>query len=107
MDAAMNDFIRPALYGANHKIIPLVKNRKIIYKKHEFVGPVCETTDKFLTRKNFQILNQDDYLVICDTGAYGIVLSSNYNLRPIPPEILVSGKMIKIIKKRQKFKDII
>ncbi|MBH00511.1 MAG: diaminopimelate decarboxylase [Candidatus Pelagibacter sp.] len=107
MDAAMNDFMRPALYGASHEIIPLVKNGKIIKKKHEFVGPVCETTDKFLTKNNFQNLKQNDYLVICDTGAYGMVLSSNYNLRPIPPEILVSGKMIKIIKKRQKFKDII
>ncbi len=107
MDAAMNDFMRPALYGASHEIIPLVKNGKIIKKKHEFVGPICETTDKFLTKNNFQNLKQNDYLVICDTGAYGMVLSSNYNLRPIPPEILVSGKMIKIIKKRQKFKDII
>ena len=107
LDAAMNDLMRPALYGAKHDIIPSKKNSTKLEKKHEFVGPICETTDKFLTKPNFQRLSQNDILIIRDVGAYGIVLSSNYNLRPIPAEILVNGNKIKVIKKRQKFKDFI
>ena len=107
MDAGMNDLIRPALYGAKHNIIPSIKNNIILKKKHEFVGPICETTDKFLTKANFQKLKENDNLIINDVGAYGIVLSSNYNLRPMPPEILVKGSKTRIIRKRQKYKDII
>ena len=107
MDAGMNDLMRPALYGAKHNIIPSIKNDIIVKKKHEFVGPICETTDKFLAKANFQKLKENDNLIINDVGAYGIVLSSNYNLRPIPPEILVKGSESRIIRKRQKYKDII
>ena len=107
MDAGMNDLIRPALYGARHNIIPTKKNNIKIQKKHEFVGPICETTDKFLTKKNFQKIEENDNLIISDVGAYGIVLSSNYNLRPIPPEILVKGSKSKTIRKRQRYNDII
>ena len=107
IDAAMNNLIRPALYGAKHSIIPSKKNNLIIKKKHEFVGPICETSDKFSTYLNYQKINQKDNLVICDVGAYGTVLSSNYNLRPHPPEILVKNKNINIIKKRQKLSDLI
>ena len=107
LDAAMNDLIRPALYGAKHRIIPAKINRKKISKKHEFVGPICETTDKFLTVSNYQKMNQKDIMIICDVGAYGMVLSSNYNLRPKPPEILVNKSSIKIITKRQKLNNII
>ena len=87
LDPAMNDLIRPALYAAKHRIIPSKINRKKISKKHEFVGPICETTDKFLTVVKYQKMNQRDIVIICDVGAYGMVLSSNYNLRPKPPEI--------------------
>ena len=107
MDAAMNDLIRPALYGTNHLIIPLHKRNTKISKKYEFVGPICETTDKFMFTRNYQKLEQNDYLIICDVGAYGIVLSSNYNLRPKPIEILVKNSKLKIIKKRQSITDII
>ena len=107
MDAGMNDLMRPALYGAKHNIIPTKKNNTKFQKKHEFVGPICETTDKFLTKANFQKLKENDNLIISDVGAYGIVLSSNYNLRPIPPEILVKGSKSRIIKKRQKYQDFI
>ena len=107
LDAAMNDLIRPALYGAKHNIIPSIKNNKIVRKKHEFVGPVCETTDKFLSVNNFQILKEKEILSICDVGAYGMVLSSNYNLRAKPCEILVNKSSIKIIRKRQKLNNII
>jgi len=107
VDAAMNDFIRPALYGSKHKIIPINKVNKIVKKKYEFVGPICESTDKFLTTDKFQKLNEKDYLIICDAGAYGSSLSSNYNVRPKPAEILVKGSKISIIRKRQKLNDLI
>ena len=107
LDAAMNDFMRPALYGAKHKIIPLKKKNKITNKTYDFVGPICETTDKFLSTNKFQKLNEKDYIIICDVGAYGTSLSSNYNIRPKPAEILIKGSRINVIKKRQKLKDLI
>ena len=107
LDSAMNDLIRPALYGAKHRIIPSKLSRKKIIKKHEFVGPICETTDKFLTVTDYQKLNQGDIIIICDVGAYGMVLSSNYNLRPKPVEILINNTSTKIITKRQKLNNII
>ncbi len=107
LDSAMNDLIRPALYGAKHRIMPSKINRKKVLKKHEFVGPICETTDKFLSLTNYQKINQKDIIIICDVGAYGMVLSSNYNLRPKPAEILVNNTSTKIITKRQKLKNII
>ncbi len=107
LDAAMNDLIRPALYGAKHRIIPSKLNKQKISKAHEFVGPICETTDKFLNVNNYQKINQKDIVIICDVGAYGMVLSSNYNLRPKPAEILVNKNLTKIITKRQKLNNII
>ena len=107
LDTAMNDLMRPALYGAKHKIIASIKNKKMIRKKHEFVGPICETTDKFLSVSKFQTLKEKDILTICDVGAYGMVLSSNYNLRTKPSEILINKSSLKIITKRQKLNNII
>ena len=107
LDAAMNDLMRPALYGAKHKIVPLKKSRKILKKNLDFVGPICETTDKFLSTSNFQEVNEKDLVAICDVGAYGSSLGSNYNIRPKPTEILVKGSKIIFIKKRQKLSDII
>ena len=102
LDTAMNDFIRPALYGSIHRILPYKISKNKITKKHEFVGPICETTDKFLETSSFQKLTNGDLMIICDVGAYGMVLSSNYNLRPASPEILVKGLKTIVIKKRQK-----
>ncbi len=107
LDSGMNDLIRPALYGSKHRIVPSKLNRKKISKKHEFVGPICETTDKFLTVAKYQKINQRDIIIICDVGAYGMVLSSNYNLRPKPAEVLVNKTSAKIITKRQKLNNII
>ena len=104
LDAAMNDFMRPALYGARHKILAAKKNNSKSNKIYEFVGPICETTDKFLTTSKFQVINEGDVVLICDVGAYGIVLSSNYNLRTIPQEVLIKGSKIKTIKIRQSLK---
>ncbi len=107
LDAAMNDLMRPALYGANHATIPVIKTNQISKKIYEFVGPICESTDKFTTLKKFQKLKEKDLIVMCDTGAYGMSLSSNYNLRPKAAEILIKGSKINVIKKRQKLKDLI
>ena len=107
LDAAMNDLIRPALYGAVHKILPSRKASKKSEKTYEFVGPICESTDKFTSLKKFQKLNEKDIIIFCDVGAYGMSLSSNYNLRPKPIEVLIKGSNIKIIRKRQKYKDFI
>ena len=107
LDAAMNDLIRPALYGAKHQIIPSKKSNRKINGIFEFVGPICESTDTFLSTKKFQSIKEDDRLVICDVGAYGMSLTSNYNVRPMPAEILIKGSKLQIIKKRQKLIDII
>ena len=107
LDAAMNDLIRPALYGATHKTLPSIKKNKKSKKIYEFVGPICESTDKFITIKNFQKLKEKDLVSICDVGAYGMSLSSNYNVRPKPLELLIRGSKVRIIRKRQKYKDLI
>ena len=107
LDAAMNDFMRPALYGAKHKTLPVIKKNQISKKVYEFVGPICESTDKFITLKKFQKLKEKDLIVMCDVGAYGMSLSSNYNVRPKPIEILIKGSKISVIKKRQKLKELI
>ena len=107
LDAAMNDLMRPALYGAVHKILPINKSNSISRYIYEFVGPICESTDKFVTLKKFQKLKEKDFVAICDVGAYGMSLSSNYNLRPKAVELLVKGRKIKIIKNRQKHISII
>ena len=107
LDAAMNDLIRPALYGAKHRIIPIKKNNLKSNKVYEFVGPICESTDKFLTQKNFQKINEKDFIIICDVGAYGMSLSSNYNLRPKATELLIKNSKIQMIRKRQKLEDLI
>ena len=106
IDAAMNDLIRPALYNAKHKIIPVKRSKIKNNKVYEFVGPICETTDKFSTLKRFQKLKEKDLIVICDVGAYGMSLSSNYNLRPKPIELLIEKSKIKVICKRQKVQEL-
>ena len=107
LDAGMNDFMRPALYDANHKIIPIKKNGGKNLKNVEFVGPVCESSDKFLTHKTFSKVSEGDFVAITDVGAYGMTLASNYNARPIIAEILVNGSKYKLIKKRQSLENLI
>ena len=107
LDAAMNDLMRPALYGAAHKILPVNKLRNIKKNISEFVGPICESTDKFATLKKYQKLKEKDFIAICDVGAYGMSLSSNYNLRPKAVELLINGRKVKKIKNRQKHTELI
>jgi len=107
LDAAMNDLMRPALYGASHRTLPVIKKKQTSKKVYEFVGPICESTDKFTTLKKFQKLKEKDLVVMCDVGAYGMSLSSNYNVRPKPAEILIKGSKINVIRKRQKLEALI
>jgi len=107
LDAGMNDLMRPALYDAYHEIIPLRKNNKKISGNIEFVGPICESSDKFLNKKSFTKIREGDCVAITNVGAYGMSLASNYNTRPTIAEILVNGSKLKLIKKRQSLENLI
>ena len=107
LDAGMNNLMRPALYDAHHQIIPVKKTNKLFRGKLEFVGPVCESSDKFSTQKIFSQIKEGDYLGLADVGAYGMSLSSNYNTRPTIAEIMVSGSKHKIIRKRQSLENLV
>ena len=107
LDAGMNNLMRPALYDAHHEIIPIKKTNKLFKGNLKFVGPVCESTDKFSNKKRFSQIKEGDYISIANVGAYGMSLSSNYNTRPTIAEILVSGSKHKIIKKRQSLENLV
>ena len=107
LDAGMNDLMRPALYGAEHQIVPLKKTNRRIGENIEFVGPICESTDKFLSRKSFAQIKEGDYVGLTHVGAYGMSLSSNYNTRPTVAEIMVTGSKHKLIKKRQSLENLV
>ena len=107
LDAGMNNLMRPALYDAHHQIIPIKKQTNCSGEKLEFVGPVCESSDKFSTQKIFSQIKEGDYLGLADVGAYGMSLSSNYNTRPTIAEIMVSGSKHKIIRKRQSLENLV
>ena len=109
VDAAMNDLIRPALYGAFHEIAPLKQSVDGTEKKEpvDIVGPVCETGDFFARDRDFGPVEEGDLVAIFDVGAYGMVLASNYNTRPRPAEVLVSGKSAKLIRRREKISDLL
>jgi diaminopimelate decarboxylase len=105
-DAGMNDLIRPALYHAYHSIVP-VRPRSGRSRKVDVVGPVCETGDFFARDRAMPPLEPGDLLAILDAGAYGISLSSNYNARPRPAEILVEGRKTRVIRRRETVADLL
>ena len=107
IDAGMNDLMRPALYDAKHQIIPLKKTNKKITGNIEFVGPICESADKFLSKKSFSLIKEGDYVGLTHVGAYGTTLSSNYNTRPMAAEIMVVGSKHKLIRKRQSLENLV
>lgn len=106
VDAAMNDLLRPALYSAYHKIVPVQRENEPI-EKVDVVGPVCETGDFFARDRELPVVQEGDLLAIMDTGAYGTVLASNYNTRPRPAEVLVDGKSVKVIRRRERMADLL
>lgn len=107
VDGAMNDLIRPALYGAYHEIVPVMQDESPKTETADVVGPVCETGDFFARDRELPAVEEGDLLAILDAGAYGMVLSSNYNTRPRAAEVLVSGKSAKVIRRREKIADLL
>ena len=106
VDAAMNDLIRPSLYQAEHQIAP-VRLSNSEPEVVDIVGPVCESGDFFARGRELATVAERELLAILDAGAYGMALSSNYNTRPRPAEVLVSGKSAKVIRKRETIADLI
>jgi diaminopimelate decarboxylase len=108
VDAAMTDLIRPALYGAYHEMVPVTLRESSTEKEvTDIVGPVCETGDFFARDRELPLVDEGELLAILDVGAYGMVLSSHYNTRPRAAEVLVSGKSVKVIRKREKISDLL
>ena len=107
LDAGMNNLMRPALYDTRHQIIPLKKTNKRFRGNIEFVGPVCESTDKFSNQKGFSQVKEGDYVCLTHVGAYGMSLSSNYNARPTIAEIMVNGSKHRVIRKRQSLENLV
>jgi diaminopimelate decarboxylase len=109
VDAAMNDMIRPALYGAHHEIVAVTVNigSGARLEVADVVGPVCETGDFFARDRELPPVAEGDLLALLDAGAYGTVLASNYNTRPRPAEVLVAGKSAKVIRQREKVSDLL
>lgn len=106
VDAAMNDLIRPALYEGYHEIAPLRQTSEAPVVM-DVVGPVCESGDFFAQDREVPPLEQDDRIALLSAGAYGFVMSSNYNSRPLLPEVLVDGATPHVIRKRQTLDDLI
>jgi diaminopimelate decarboxylase len=105
VDAAMNDLLRPSLYQAHHRVIPAHadETRPVRY---DVVGPVCESGDFIAKDRTLQELEAGDLLAVLDVGAYGMTLASNYNTRPRAAEILVDGRAVKLIRKRETVRDL-
>ena len=106
LDAAMNDLIRPAMYDAYHDIIP-VKQPSSDEAVYDVVGPVCETGDTFAKKRTMPELSENDLVAFRSAGAYGAVMSSEYNTRPLIPEVMVNKNEFSIIRKRPSYQEII
>ena len=105
VDAAMNDLIRPAFYDAYHEIVP-VTHRAGTALKSDVVGPICESGDYFCKDRPLARVGEGDYLALLSAGAYGFVMASNYNARPLAAEVLVNGGRAAMARKRQPVKEI-
>lgn len=106
-DAGMNDLIRPSLYKAYHQIITVKEPDKKKKIEYDVVGPICESSDFFGKNRKLAPVERGDLLAICDAGAYGYVMASNYNTRPKPPEVLVKDDQFYVINERERYKDLI
>lgn len=111
VDAAMNDLLRPSLYRAHHEIVPIRSSEQSSeqgpWEIVDVVGPICETGDFFARDRQLPVMREGDLLALLDVGAYGMVLASNYNTRPRPAEVLVDGKSVKVIRRRETIADLV
>ncbi len=105
-DGAMNDLIRPSLYGSYHSVQPVVRNLKET-EIVDVVGPICESGDFLARDRGLHISAQGDYLAVMSAGAYGFSMSSNYNSRPRVPEVLVNGGQFSVIRRRETWEDLV
>jgi diaminopimelate decarboxylase len=105
VDAAMNDLIRPAFYDSYHEIIPLTRKagKRI---SSDVVGPICESGDYFAKDRPLPRLGEGDHIALLSAGAYGTVMGSNYNSRPLAAEVMVSGTRTALVRDRQPVEDI-
>jgi diaminopimelate decarboxylase len=107
-DAGMNDLIRPSLYHAHHEILPVKQSGgKGRVAKVDVVGPVCESGDFFARDREMAQVKPGDLVVLLDAGAYGMSLTSNYNTRPRPVEVLVDGTKVQVIRRRETMRDML
>ncbi|MEM9707835.1 MAG: diaminopimelate decarboxylase [Pseudomonadota bacterium] len=108
LDAAMNDLIRPAMYGAYHDIVPIREREAGVERQsYDIVGPVCETGDTFATARPMPALEEGELVAFRSAGAYGAVMASEYNTRPLIPEVLVHGHQYAVIRDRPTFDEIV
>ncbi len=106
VDAAMNDLLRPALYGAYHNILP-ARRTEDAFVKADLVGPICESGDFLARNRKMPPFSRGDYLVLCSVGAYGFVMSSNYNSRPRAAEVLIDSQAkARLIRKRESYAEL-
>jgi diaminopimelate decarboxylase len=106
-DAGMNDLIRPALYHAHHEIIPIKQPAGKSTITADIVGPVCESGDFFARDRSISAVKPGDLVLLLDAGAYGMTLTSNYNSRPRPAEVLIDNAKIKLIRRRETMRDLL
>ena len=108
LDAAMNDLVRPSMYGAHHDIDPLIEPAPATEPHpYDVVGPVCETGDTFAKARPLPPLSEGDLVAFRSAGAYGAVMASEYNTRPLIPEVLVRGDQFAVIRARPTFEEIL
>ena len=107
VDAAMNDLIRPAFYGAYHEIVPVKKSvGKKKWMNADIVGPICESGDFLAKNRRLEVAAVGDLLAVMSCGAYGFVMSSNYNTRPRAPEVVVKGDRFYVARRRETYDDL-
>lgn len=108
LDSAMNDLIRPSMYGSHHDIVPVIEaDAGVEQEPYDIVGPVCESGDTFAKQRLMPPLKSGDLVAFRSAGAYGAVMSSEYNTRPLIPEVLVHGDQFAVIRARPTFDEII
>jgi len=102
----MSDLLRPALYQAWHEIVPVRTREDVDAATYDVVGPLCESAD-FLGRDRLLRIDTGDLLAVLDAGAYGFVMSSNYNGRGRPPELIVDGRRTHVVRRREQLEDLL
>jgi diaminopimelate decarboxylase len=108
VDAAMNDLVRPSMYGAHHDIDPLIEpTAATMPQNYDVVGPVCETGDTFAKGRPLVQLAESDLIAFRSAGAYGAVMASEYNTRPLIPEVMVRGDQFAVIRARPSIDEIL